>query len=482
MSTLVVSADVTASPNGSGRIASYESTYATARTSATNGAAISAAAFGYVGQEFFASNYACKEVFLKFDTSALPDNAVISAVLLELNIYGRDGTQNFILEARIRNWGSTLELADFVSGDDLAGLTLVANYDMAGFVAGWCSFTSEAAFTSNVSLTGITYVVISSSRHRLSNAPTGFTEMANHYIDEPSKIPKLTITYTTPTAYTQAVTGTLSFVGAIVKKDFKSFSGVLSFVGSLAKRTPKLLSGAVSFAGATIAVATVKQILAGTLSFVGNVSRSLVQSKALSGTLSFVGGLSRGTRKTITGSLALSGAVTRAATRSMAGALSSTGTLNKRFPHLLVGAVSFTGLMSSQFVKTWVEPILKILGRFIGISHHQRAKLIVRGPEVAYKRGTDVLFEVTFTDKTGQVFDPDPGTIKLYCKLLSTGVYLTGYTRAGGGVAMTKTSVGVYEADVQFLITDTVGAYEVEAEGKIGAKNFLDSVKISVRA
>lgn len=102
---------------------------------------------------------------------------------------------------------------------------------------------------------------------------------------------------------------------------------------------------------------------------------------------------------------------------------------------------------------------------------------------MAYKRGTNVLFGCTFNDpKTGEPFDPDVGTIKLYVKGLNTGTYLTGYDRATGGAAMTKIAVGDYEKDVQFLLTDVVQPYEVEMEGFVGTKRFLDSVKITLKA
>lgn len=106
----------------------------------------------------------------------------------------------------------------------------------------------------------------------------------------------------------------------------------------------------------------------------------------------------------------------------------------------------------------------------------------VVGPEeMAYKRGTNVLFEVTFTDKDGNVFNPDTNTAKLYVKK-PDGTYLTGYDPALGGAAMTQITTGVYQKDVQFARTDPVGRYIVEAEGRVGAKTFLDEAQIQVKA
>ena len=101
---------------------------------------------------------------------------------------------------------------------------------------------------------------------------------------------------------------------------------------------------------------------------------------------------------------------------------------------------------------------------------------------MSYKRGTDVLIEATFSDKDGNLYNPDTGTAKLFCKLSTTGVYLTGYDRATGGAAMTLITTGVYQKDIQFLLTDTAGQYEVEVEGFVGTKRSLDSLKIAVRA
>lgn len=101
---------------------------------------------------------------------------------------------------------------------------------------------------------------------------------------------------------------------------------------------------------------------------------------------------------------------------------------------------------------------------------------------MAYKRGTDVMFEATFTDKDGNPYDPDTGTAKLYCKNFVTGIYLAGYDRATGGAVMARTALGVFQKDVQFALTDAAGQYEVEVEGFVGTKRSLDSIKISVRA
>jgi len=100
---------------------------------------------------------------------------------------------------------------------------------------------------------------------------------------------------------------------------------------------------------------------------------------------------------------------------------------------------------------------------------------------MAFKRGTNVLFEAVFTDSGGANFSPTTGTAKLYAKK-PDGTYLTGYDPATGGKLMTLLSVGVYQADVQWLRTDPVGQYEIETEGQTAGKTFLDSIKVNVRA
>lgn len=113
------------------------------------------------------------EGFIAFDTSGVA--GTITAVTLSL--YGDldASTTDFIVEARIHDWGATLTTADWVPGNTLGTKTLVASKSTSG---GWSTvaynvLTSEAAFLSNINQAGFTRLILCSSRQRSGNAPSG---------------------------------------------------------------------------------------------------------------------------------------------------------------------------------------------------------------------------------------------------------------------------------------------------------------------
>lgn len=98
-----------------------------------------------------------------------------------------------------------------------------------------------------------------------------------------------------------------------------------------------------------------------------------------------------------------------------------------------------------------------------------------------FKAGTAVLVEATFTDKDGNLYDPDANTIKLFAKK-PDGTYKAGFDpNVGGGTAMTKMSVGVYQATLQLARTDPTGIWVLETQGSVGSEVSLDDAKIQVR-
>jgi len=194
----------------------YDLTYATARST---GAVYNAGAVAYtIGQRLLSSYYRCHEVFVQFDTSSIgADSTVTSATF---SLYGQsDGTttNEFVMEARIRDWGAALEDADWVAGANLGDYTLVAQYDTTG---GWpvdTSYTdfSNVALPANIAKTGTTYIMVASDRQRTNNAPTG-NEYANAYSANEAgtdRDPKIYIEYQSAAA-TRTEAGTGSYVFA----------------------------------------------------------------------------------------------------------------------------------------------------------------------------------------------------------------------------------------------------------------------------
>ena len=173
-----------------GRVYSASATYSTARSG--GGALLQNSEF-WVGQQ---TGYTVHESFLDFDTSGLPDNAVISNCDLAINVINDLSATDFTIKASLRDYGSALTTADYVAGASLAALTLLASKSTSGIATNeYISLTPESAFNSNVSLTANTRIILFSS---LLEAGTTPTETDIIIIDSTTYVPQLTITYTVP--------------------------------------------------------------------------------------------------------------------------------------------------------------------------------------------------------------------------------------------------------------------------------------------
>lgn len=186
-----------------GYLSSRDDDYSLAR--AGTGALLSfntTATEGYVGQAADGNPgflYQCTEGFLSFDTSSLPDDAVILSVTLSLYGDTDSSTTDFTINARAHDWGAEITGADWVAGASLPAKTLLATFATSGWsVAGYNDFTSEAAFLTAINKNGTTYIILSSSRHEGNNTPSGdeyvLWETANN--SGTSKDPKLVVEYT----------------------------------------------------------------------------------------------------------------------------------------------------------------------------------------------------------------------------------------------------------------------------------------------
>lgn len=120
--------------------------------------------------------YYCLEAFLSFDTSAV----VGTPTSCELSLYAISGDtlaalyNNFTVEARLYDWGSTVTSGDFIPGASLGSHPLVATCDAGDFTVadGYVPFAENGSdFIDNLNLAGTTHLVISSSRHRLGTVP-----------------------------------------------------------------------------------------------------------------------------------------------------------------------------------------------------------------------------------------------------------------------------------------------------------------------
>ena len=185
-----------------GRVYSTDAVYLTAR--AGGGGVVADPLLGSCGQILFGGDYYCIEGFLKFDTSAIPDNATITSAVLSLYGSADESAQDFTLTAAICDWGDTLEAADYVAGASLSALPTVATFASAGWsTAGYNDFT-DVALPGNINRTGETRLILYSSREAAADVPDADFERVDWFLSAElgtATDPKLSVTYTLPVVY-----------------------------------------------------------------------------------------------------------------------------------------------------------------------------------------------------------------------------------------------------------------------------------------
>ena len=179
--------------------------------------ASTAGAIIYIGQYpgLYAYVPQVLEGFFAFDTSALTSGATVSAAVLRVTSYYDNSSTDFDIQARLRDWGTSLTTADWVAGADLSGLTLLGSYaTSSGFTANTGYDLSDTAMAANVNKTGSTRMLLCSSRTVGNNAPTNNEAVQIYPADESgtTRDPKLTVTYAAggSTDYTQTSADSLS--------------------------------------------------------------------------------------------------------------------------------------------------------------------------------------------------------------------------------------------------------------------------------
>lgn len=314
-----------------GWVGSQSAVYATARSGGALGVN-TADADGLTGQY---TNYTVYELFFEFDTSTIPGTP--TAVTLSLDGALDLTATDFTIEARLHDWGTSLTTADFVPGDSMASKTLLATFDTAGYVSGYNDFTeSGSAFAGNLNLTGMTRIVLVSSRARLGTTPTTDERIWFSTVEASgtSTDPKLVVTYGAAggvshalagsSAGTSTATGSLSVAHLLAGSTAGSStaSGVLPVAHPLAA----VAAGTSTAAGAIGANRGVTGVAAGASFATG----ALVVAHSLAGTTA---GTSQATGA-FEGGWALLGitrgvsaaTATMDVTRGLAGAATGTGT------------------------------------------------------------------------------------------------------------------------------------------------------------
>lgn len=160
-----------------------------------------------LGQAYFAPDYTLVEVFFSIDGTSVPAGETVSAITVDLYGYSDNATTNeFTIEMYAYDWSSGgITGADWRTNTWLSSATLLASFDTTpGFsTAAYNTMTSTAALVTGFNTSGTNYYVLSSSRIRTGNAPTGSEFVEIWMGDEGStKRPRFTVTSAAPSGVT----------------------------------------------------------------------------------------------------------------------------------------------------------------------------------------------------------------------------------------------------------------------------------------
>ena len=202
MATTIVYADAS-----DGVITSADASYANARAgTGTTLTAATTGTTGNVGQGFSTSTYTCYQFFVNFDliTAGIPSGTVATSASLSFNIRTDRSQTDFTLEARTKDWGSSLTTGDWVAGASLSGQQLLASISTSGIsttftMTNYVSGTDKLLDAVNTALSGdgILRIVLCSDRQTNGNTPTQF-EFLVLYLSEQSGTsvdPRISVTY-----------------------------------------------------------------------------------------------------------------------------------------------------------------------------------------------------------------------------------------------------------------------------------------------
>jgi len=184
-------------PGGTGAVSNSNASYATAQA----GTGTFALSENHrVGQQ---NIYACRQGFVIFDTSGIPDTDDASAVVLSLDGAQNSSDDDFEAVAAISAYdgGATVN-GDFVAGASLGALTAVATWNSSGYSAAYNAFTDNGSFGANINKTGNTSLILFSANQRDNVTPTGneFVFFTDADAAGTTTDPKLDITHDTAAA------------------------------------------------------------------------------------------------------------------------------------------------------------------------------------------------------------------------------------------------------------------------------------------
>jgi hypothetical protein len=179
-----------------GYVQSDDVVYATARTGPGDSVGSSRIRAGQ------SLGYTCYEGYLDFAVQSRPQEALASAAL-SLNVLSESfDVSDGEWRVRVRDYGASIETTDWVAGEDLAGLTLVAHVAesvVEAAVGAYFTFVDDA-LVANLVLDGNTRLLIHSDKTQVGTVPTGnaFAICYNSTTAGTASDPYLTVEYVLP--------------------------------------------------------------------------------------------------------------------------------------------------------------------------------------------------------------------------------------------------------------------------------------------
>jgi hypothetical protein len=155
----------------------------------------------------------------------------------------------------------------------------------------------------------------------------------------------------------QAIAGTLTSTGAVIKNTATSLAGTLTSAGTLVKNTAVSVAGTLTTSGTVTTLRTAFQAIAGTLTTAGAVVKNTAVSVA--GTLTSAGTVVKNTATSLAGTLSSSGIVAGVKSgagifyQAVAGTLTTSGAVVKATSTSVAGTLTTAGAVVKQTAKSY---------------------------------------------------------------------------------------------------------------------------------
>lgn len=146
------------------------------------------------------SDFLAYEAFLYFDTSEIPDGAIISAATLELFCVEIQNASGYTIEAKDWESPTSIDAGDWETRASLGALATRATLNDTDLTINTYETFIDTALAAVVNKSGNTVLMLATNRQRLGDIPTG-REWAAFQSATQANPPKLTVVYNTaPTA------------------------------------------------------------------------------------------------------------------------------------------------------------------------------------------------------------------------------------------------------------------------------------------